>query len=136
MALCRNFPLNLTKGFYFPGSQYPRLLSEKLHSVNNLLDNIPNMETLYFARLIDFSPLTSRNSLVFETEDECRVRLYTYKNFDERKGIDKNAVGRIILFSTLLSTRTSSPSDIDARALPWGAYSLLPVKYEKFLPNR
>ncbi|WP_462165477.1 hypothetical protein [Pseudoalteromonas sp. GB43] len=61
MALCMNFPANLSRGFYFPNSQYPMLLSDQLYSTSKLTDDLPKKETLFFGKIIGFRELSARN---------------------------------------------------------------------------
>lgn len=131
MAFCKDFPKNLKRGFYFPNSQYAMLLSDQLYSTLKIKNDLPKKETLFFGKVTFFSRLKYRNVLTIKS-GEYEFKIYTDPNFDERKAIDYTAIGRYILFSAILYWE-SQDSVVACKVLKWGAYSLLPTKYEKFL---
>ena len=132
MAVCRHFPLNLRKGFYFPNSQYPMMLSDQLYSADSLADPLPSKETIFFGQIEAYSRLMYRNVIYIKSKSKHEVKIYTVPEYDERKGIDGEAKGRYMLFSA--NVYNEGGVDIVAcKVLKWGAYSLLPKKYEKYL---
>jgi hypothetical protein len=135
MALCRNFPENLIKGFYFPGSQYPQLLSDKLFNVKSIKADIPSSEALYFGKISGFRGLNKRNVIEIECSNSVLLKIYTHKGYDLRKNIDSKCIGRFILFSATLYWENQDYI-LATKINDWGCYSLLPQKYEKFLPTK
>jgi hypothetical protein len=134
MALCKEFPKNLKKGFFFPNSQLPMLLSDQLYSVSSISNELPERETLFFGKIIGYRRLSRRNVIMLSTNGIEEIKIYTDPDFDKRKRIDRDSVGRYVLFSAKLYWE--STGDIVAcKVLRWGAYSLLPEKYNKFLPG-
>jgi hypothetical protein len=132
MAVCREFPLNLRKGFYFPNSPYPMMLSDQLYSANSLSATLPQKETLFFGEIEAYGRLTYRNVIYLKSTNKVEVKIYTKPDYDERKGISGEAKSRFLLFSANLYNE-GSEDIVACKVLKWGAYSLLPKKYEKYL---
>ena len=131
MAFCKDFPQNLKKGFYFPNSQYSMLLSDQLYSSLKIKDNLPKRETLFFGKIVSFRRLNYRNVLTIKSGvDEFKI--YTNPGFDERKRVDNTARGRYLLFAARPYWELEG-SIAACKVLQWGAYSLLPTKYDKYL---
>ncbi|MBV7300196.1 hypothetical protein [Enterovibrio paralichthyis] len=130
MALCKDFPDNLTKGFYFPNSQYPMLLSDQLYSTNKITDVLPRKETLFFGKIREYRKLSYRHVVELESGGNI-FKLYTNPELDKRKRLDATCVGRYLIFSTLpyFEGKNIPAAKIDL----WGAYSVLPRKYDKFI---
>lgn len=130
MALCTNFPENLKRGFFFPNSQYPMLLSDQLYSTKKLTKDLPKKEALFFGKIIKFSHLNHRNVIEVESSNRA-LKVYSNKSFDLRKHISFSSRGRYLLFSAkiYLEGDTIFACKLDN----WGAYSLLPKKYEKYI---
>jgi hypothetical protein len=131
MALCKDFPKNLKRGFYFPNSQYAMLLSDQLYSTLKVNEELTKKETLFFGKVVSFSRLSYRNVLTIKS-GKYEFKVYTKPEFDERKPIDCTALGRYLLFSATLYWE-SQDSVVACKVLKWGAYSLLPAKYDKYL---
>lgn len=131
MALCKDFPNNLCKGFYFPNSQYPMLLSDQLYPTIKISDDLPNKETLFFGVITEYRRLNFRHVVEVRSGDYT-LKLYTKPEHDERKKLDATSVGRYILFSTKLSWETQH-SVASAKLNDWGAYSVLPRKYDSII---
>lgn len=132
MALCRDFPENLKKGYFFPNSTFPMLLSDQIYSIEAISNELPTNETLFFGKITACGSLTYRNYITLQTE-KLRVNIYTNRSFDERKKININAVGRYIMFWAKIEM--NSEYDFACKNLKWGAYSLLPEKYNKYLDS-
>ncbi|MBH0077472.1 hypothetical protein I6F48_18295 [Pseudoalteromonas sp. SWYJ118] len=130
MALCTNFPENLKRGFFFPNSQYPMLLSDQLYSTKKLTKDLPNKEALFFGKIIKFSHLSYRNVIEVESSNGT-LKIYSDKSFDLRKHISFSSKGSYLLFSAkiYLEGGTVFACKLDF----WGAYALLPKKYEKYI---
>lgn len=134
MALCREFPENLRKGYFFPNATLPMLLSDQLYSVDAIRSKLPANETLFFGKITKYGRLTYRNVITLTAKNLSEVKIYTEPSFDERKKIDGSAIGRYMLFSAKMYWE--SQDDVAAcKVIKWGAYSLLPEKYNKFLPG-
>ncbi|GAA78055.1 MULTISPECIES: hypothetical protein [unclassified Pseudoalteromonas] len=131
MALCKDFPQNLKRGFYFPNSQYVMLLSDQLYSTLKVQKELPKKETLFFGKITSFNRLSHRNVLKIKSGD-YEFKIYSEPSYDERKSIDNTSIGRYILFSATLYWEADK-SVVACKVLKWGAYSLLPTKYEQFL---
>ncbi|EKO3483264.1 hypothetical protein M0358_003377 [Vibrio fluvialis] len=131
MALTRNFPDNLRKGFFFPNSQYAMLLSDQLYPSVKLDSKLPSKETLFFGKISNYGRLTFRNFIEINT-GKYILKIYTYPEYDERKKIDFTSIGRYILFSATLNWEVNN-SIIQCKNLDWGAYSLLPREYDEYL---
>lgn len=134
MAVCREFPKNLKRGFYFPNSQQPMMLSDQLYSVTSVRNTLPTKETLFFGKIDAYYRITYRNVIHLITESGVEFKIYTDPKYDERKRIDDSSVGRYLLFSASLYWE-SEGGIVACKVLKWGAYSLLPEKYEKYLPG-
>lgn len=133
-SICRNFPLNLVRGFYFPNSRYPMLLSDQLYSVERLTSDLPENETLFFGKIVGYRRLTYRNIIYLKHSDFPEIKIYTKPDFDERKRIDIDLKNRYLIFSGLMYWE-SVESIPACKVLAWGAYSILPEEYEKYLPE-
>lgn len=131
MAVCKDFPKNLKRGFYFPNSQYAMLLSDQLYSTLKISDALPKKETLFFGKITSFNRLTHRNVITIKS-GKYSFKIYTSPDFDKRKVIDNTALGRNLLFSASLYWE-SQESIVACKVLKWGAYSLLPAKHDKYL---
>lgn len=131
MALCKDFPSNLSKGFYFPNSRYPMLLSDQLYPTIKISDELPSKETLFFGVIIEYRHLNFRH-VVEVRSGKFKFKLYTKPEHDERKNLNATSVGRYILFST--KPYWESKQNIVASKLDdWGAYSILPRKYDSII---
>jgi hypothetical protein len=130
MALCTNFPENLKRGFFFPNSQYPMLLSDQLYSTKKLTEDIPKKETLFFGKIIGFRQISKRNVIEIESSEGV-LKIYSDKTFDSRKHISTSSIGSYLLFSAeiYLERGVFFACKLDF----WGAYALLPKKYEKYI---
>lgn len=130
MALCKNFPLNLAKGFYFPNSQYPMLLSDQLYPLQHIGEELPKKETLFFGKIKDYTKLTHRDMIEL-TAGIYTFRVYTYPRHNERKQLDATSIGRYLLFSA--TPYWENPNNIASVKIDhWGAFSLLPKKYDSY----
>ncbi|WP_445657911.1 hypothetical protein [Achromobacter sp. NCFB-sbj8-Ac1-l] len=133
LALCRNFDKNLSRAFFFPDSQYVMRLTDKLFDISRLAENIPKEPYLYFGRVSSFSRLDRRNKITLASDDGVQVRLYTWPTNDEKKHLDQRAVGRVLVFfGNVYEENGGTPA---YKLNKWGAYSLLPEKYEHCLPD-
>jgi hypothetical protein len=133
LAICRNFDKNIHRAFYFPDSQYALHLRSILYDVTRLIDNeIPARGNLYFGKIVEFSKLSHRNIIYLKVENFTELKIYTYPRFDDRKKIDSNSLGRVLLFYGILSDEAEGVPRCMTKT--WGQYSLLPIQYEKFLP--
>jgi hypothetical protein len=117
MAVCKEFPKNLRRGFYFPNSQFPMLLSDQLYSVENISDILPSKETLFFGEIKEYRRLDYRNIIFLKTELVDKFKIYTEPSFDKRKRIDEKSTGRYILFSAKLYKEKSK---VACKVLKWG----------------
>lgn len=129
-SLCRNFPQNLTRYYYFPTSQAPVMLKDLLAPALKANEDYLEKPLLYYGKIKNVIRLNYRNILKIECDKFGRINLFTYPEFDKRKHIDKSAIGRILLFHCSLDMVQEQPrSMIDN----WGQYALLPNNYERFL---
>lgn len=133
LALCRNFDKNLSRAFFFPDSQYVTRLEDKLFDMARLVDHIPEESYLYFGRISSYSRLNSRNKITLVSDDGTQLRLYTWPENDEKKHLDQRAAGRVLIFfGKIYKENGRIPA---CKVNNWGAYSLLPQKYEHCLPD-
>ncbi|WP_373989916.1 hypothetical protein [Duganella sp. BuS-21] len=133
LAICRNFDKNIHRAFYFPDSQYALHLRSILYDVTRLIDSeLPERGNLYFGKIVGFSRLSHRNIIYLKVENFPELKIYTYPRFDERKKIDSESVGRVLLFYGIVSDKGEGVPR--CMTTTWGQYSLLPKQYEKFLP--
>ena len=129
-ALCRDFDKNLHKGYHFPGSKFPMLLSDILFDSARITEETDKKERLFFGKIVSYRRLSQRNIVYVENDKFGEFKIYTWPRFDERKHIDGKSEGRYILFHSTLSWEGSIPRCFVDN---WGQYSLLPQKYEKYL---
>lgn len=134
MALCRDFPKNLKKGFFFPNAKLPMLLSDQLYSINAIRTELPKQETLFFGKIVSYDRLTYRNVITLSADGIGEVKIYTEPSFDERKKINGGSINRYLLFSAEMYWESQN-SIAACKVIKWGAYSLLPEKYNRFLPG-
>ncbi|MFA8389148.1 hypothetical protein ACEPUD_03380 [Burkholderia ubonensis] len=133
LAICRNFDKNLTRAFFFPDSQYSMLLVDKLFDINLLDDEPPSQSHLFYGRIRDVSRLTRRDKLTLESDEGIEVKVYTWPIHNDRKKLSKSSAGRILLFYG--SLYKEGDGILACKVNDWGAYGLLPEKYEHFLPD-
>ncbi|OUL56620.1 hypothetical protein [Pseudoalteromonas ulvae] len=127
-ALCRDFDKNLHRGYHFPGSKFPMLLSDMLFDTDRITEDTDKKKRLFFGKIVDYRSLSKRNIVYIESEEFGEFKIYTWPRFDERKHIDGKSKGRYILFHSSLAWEGSIPRCFVDN---WGQYSLLPKKYEK-----
>lgn len=132
MALCKEFPKNLRRGFYFPNSQFPMMLSDQLHSVERIKNSLPSNETLFFGKIKNYDRLDYRNMIFLQVKSLHKFKIYTDPLFDIRKRISEKSIGRYIIFSAKIYWENEN-SIVACKVLKWGAYSLLPSKYDKYM---
>lgn len=133
LALCRNFDKNLSRAFFFPDSQYVTRLTDKLFDIASLSGNVPKGSYLYFGRISSFSTLNRRNKIMITSDDGVQVKLYTWPQNDEKKHLNIRAIGRVLIFFG--AVYKESEGILASKIDKWGAYSLLPEKYEHYLPD-
>ncbi|MBN3503699.1 hypothetical protein [Burkholderia cenocepacia] len=133
LAICRNFDKNLARAFFFPDSQYSMLLVDKLYDINLLDDGPPSQSHLFYGRIRSVSRLTKRDKLTLESDEGIELKVYTWPTHNDRKKLSKSSIGRILLFYG--SLYKESDGILACKINDWGAYSLLPEKYESLLPD-
>lgn len=137
-TLCKDFDKNLHRGYHFPGSQYPMLLSALLFDTERVTTNLildtfkksHNPSRLFFGKIVKYGSLTNVNVIHLENKIFGYFKIYTKEKFDRRKYIGSGSVGRYILFYSELEWRAEMPQ---CRIYSWGRYSLIPKKHEKYL---
>ncbi|MEN2473590.1 hypothetical protein [Burkholderia sp. GS2Y] len=133
LAICRNFDRNLARGFFFPDSQYATLLVDKLFDIALLTDEPPPNAHLFYGRVRSVSRLNRRAKLTLESDEGIQVKVYTWPEHNDRKKISTSAIGRMLLFYADLYKERDGV--LACKIDSWGAYSLLPEKYEHCLPD-
>lgn len=129
-ALCKDFDKNLHRGYHFPDSKYPMLLSDLLFDTDRITVDTDKRKRLFFGKIVGYRRLSKRNIIYIESKEFGEFKIYTWPAFDERKHIDGKSAGRYLLFHSSLAWEGSIPRCfVDS----WGQYSLLPKKYEKYL---
>ncbi|MBZ9612330.1 hypothetical protein [Rheinheimera maricola] len=129
-ALCRDFDKNLHRGYHFPDSAFPMLLSDMLFDTDRITADTDGKKRLFFGKVVGYRRLAKRNIIYIKNGSFGEFKIYTWPKFDERKHINAESVGRYILFHSSLAWEGSIPRCfVDS----WGQYSLLPQKYEKHL---
>ncbi|SIS42036.1 MAG: hypothetical protein C9355_06045 [Thalassolituus maritimus] len=129
-ALCKEFDKNLHKGYHLPDSQFPMLLSDMLFNINRITENTDSKNRLFFGKISGYKKLNKRNIIYIKIEGFNEFKLYSWPEFDKRKHINTNSIGRHILFHSSLEWEGNIPRCF---VNSWGQYSLLPQKYEKLL---
>lgn len=132
LAICRNFDDNLYRAYFFPDSQYPAFLYDKLFDVNRLSADLPLAEHLFFGKITRYSRLSHRNVIYMESVNFPEVKIYTWPEHDKRKHIGNDSIGRMILVHCKFETEGGD--SLRCKIHAWGQYSLLPERYEKYLP--
>lgn len=133
LAICRNFDKNLTRGFFFPDSQYASRLIDRLYDIALISESLPERSQLFFGRIRGVQRLSKRDKFTLISDEDKEVKVYTWPSDNDRKRILGRAEGRILLFFG--KVYHESGSVIACKIDDWGAYSLLPEKYERFLPD-
>jgi hypothetical protein len=129
-ALCWGFNKNLHRGYYFPNSKFPMLLSDMLFDSQRVKKDMNNFTQLFFGKIVDYRCLDKRNIIYVENEEFGKFKIYSWPNYDERKHISGTSKGRHILFHSTLEWENKIPRCFVNN---WGQYSLLPIKHEKHL---
>ena len=129
-ALCRDFNKNLHRGYHFPDSMFPMLLSDMLFDTDRITKKTDKKKRLFFGKIVSYRRLSKRNIIYIESKEFDEFKIYTWPRFDERKHIDGKSVGRYVLFHSSLAWEGTNPRCFVDN---WGQYSLLPKKYEKYL---
>ncbi|MGX9732312.1 hypothetical protein ACWYXO_17030 [Janthinobacterium aestuarii] len=133
LAICRNFDKNIHRAFYFPDSQYALHLRTALYDVNRLISgSLPEKGNLYFGRIVGYRCLSKRNIIYLKVANFPEMKIYTHPDYDERKKIGNESLGRILLLYGILNEKDEGVPRCKTDS--WGQYSLLPVQYEKYLP--
>jgi hypothetical protein len=131
-TVCKEFHKNIHRGYHFPGSKYPALLSDILFDTDRIDRDTNEKERLFFGKIVGYGKLKYRNVIRIQNDKFGIYKIYTWPHLDERKHISSKSDGRYILFHSSLGWEGDTPkSFIDH----WGQYSLLPEKYEKYLLN-
>lgn len=129
-SLCKNLPFNLTRYYYFKNSESPVMLKDALVSSLKAKSEDFTAEYLYYGKIKNVIELHARNIIKIENTENHRINLFTYPEFDERRQIDKNSIGRTLLFHGQIDYYGGDPRIMLNR---WGQYALLPSKYDRFL---
>ena len=122
-ALCRGFDKNLHRGYHFPDSKFPMLLSDMLFDTDRITEDTDKKKRLFFGKIVGYRRLSSRNIIYIENEEFGEFKIYTWPRFDKRKHIDGKSEGRYVLFHSSLSWDGGIPRCFVDN---WGQYSLLP----------
>lgn len=132
-ALCRDFDKNLLRGYHFPGNQYALLLRDQLFNIEHVDQSSTKGEAIFFGRVTEYRTLDARNIIYVRNRYFRHMKMYTWPEFDERKNISSESVGRVVVFVAQLEWGAESVPRCFMNS--WGKYSLLPEKYEKLLPR-
>lgn len=133
LAICRNFDKNLNRAFFFPDSQYPVRLTDKLFDIALVNDEPPTQSHLFFGRIRTLSHLSFRDKFTLVSDEGVQVKMYAWPTHNDRKHITRTAEGRVLLFYGELYRENDGI--LACKVDDWGAYSLLPEKYEHCLPD-
>lgn len=129
-SLCRNFPENLARYYYFPNSQSPVLLQDALvAAIKATTENI-DAPYLYYGVVRNVIALRYRNIIKIDNEEFGRINLFTHKEHDEKRNISKSVIGRTLLFHGHIEIVGGQPRIMIEE---WGQYALLPSPYERIL---
>lgn len=131
-VVCRNFDENLHRGYCFPNTKFPMLLSEMLFDVDSIKKSTDKNGRLFFGKIVKYRELDTRNIIQIEIKDFSKFKVYTNPEYDKQKHIDNSSVGRYILFYSTLEWEQNEKVP-RCFVYSWGQYSLLPTKYEKYL---
>ncbi|WP_368647549.1 hypothetical protein [Castellaniella ginsengisoli] len=133
-GICRNFDRNLYKYYVMPGSQAAILLQLLLTDIRTVTGEDPTPR-LYWGEVKSSSAMGGNPHNLRMTELYCNkgvkdFNIKAIREDQERKGIDDQSVGRIILF---WGSITESGIGLCLNRPDWGEYSLLPRAYEALI---
>lgn len=129
-SLCKNFPLNISKYYYFPNSQSPIMLRDAINSASKTKIEDCDSDYLYYGRIMNVIPLDARNLIKIENKEYGSIHLYTMPEHDKKRRISKDSIGKTIMFHSQIIPNERGPR---AMILKWGQYALLPSKYDRFM---
>ncbi|MGX9559466.1 hypothetical protein [Pseudomonas sp. CFBP 5750] len=136
-GLSRNFDKNYHKYYFLPGAQYAQLLSDALTDAS-MVEGVNEAPKLYYGRIVkSFAMGEGKPWNMQMTEVEYRSAS-GYKDFylkmsvrdSIEHGIDKNAVGRVLL---MYGSVVENGIGLALTDLGWGEFALLPAKYDAVL---
>lgn len=106
---------------------------DRLYDIALISESLPERSQLFFGRIRGVQRLSKRDKFTLISDEDKEVKVYTWPSDNDRKRILGRAEGRILLFFG--KVYHESGSVIACKIDDWGAYSLLPEKYERFLPD-
>lgn len=134
-GVCNKFDENIVRYFYMPNGQHAIQLQDLLKNIENVTgeDDSPK---IYYGRIIHSrnAGKTPKNirmtKLRFKSRDFADFFLKIPDELQREKGIDDNAVGRVVL---VYGTVTTSGAGLCIKDVGWGEFALLPRQYESLL---
>jgi len=137
-SLCRRFDENLYRYYVLPGSSEAVRLVDALTNVADVTEPT-SAPSLYFGEIVaTFNAGKSpKPTNIRMTQLRCNAGIADFylkvkDQLQAEKGITDQAVGRYVLFWGKISV---SGIGLSADHLGWGEFSLLPQKYEAYLPQ-
>lgn len=134
-GICNKFDENLVRYFFMPGGQHAIQLQDLLRNVEDVTGT-DGISRIYYGRIVRLfstgrSPRATRMTrLEFESEEFADFSLKVSDELQREKGIDDNAVGRVVL---VYGNVTTNGIGLCIGGVGWGEFALLPSKYERLL---
>lgn len=134
-GICREFKVNLSKYYVFPGMTYALRLDSLLHDIENItvIDGSPK---LYFGIVLNSSVMGKgldnniRMTMIRCNEKVKDFTIKTYEGMSKERGLMDNSSERVIL---TYGRVTISGVGLCIENVNWGEFDLLPEKYKKCL---
>lgn len=134
-GICNKFDENLERYFVMPGKQYAIHLQDLIKNIEEATDE-DEVPKIYYGRIVHSfptgkSPKAIRMTrLKYESAEFADFTLKVSDEFQREKGIDENAIGRVVLMYGKIAT---SGVGLCIEGVGWGEFALLPTKYESLL---
>lgn len=93
----------------------------------------PTQSHLFFGRIRTLSRVNFRDKFTLVSDEDVQVKVYAWPTHNDRKHITRTSEGRVLLFYGELYRENDGI--LACKVDDWGAYSLLPEKYEHCLPD-
>ncbi len=134
-GVCNKFDENMNRYFFMPNGKHAIQLQDLLKNVENVTDE-DDLPKIYYGRIVSShnagkTPKNIRMTrLSFKSRDFADFYLKIPDELQREKGIDDNAIGRVVLIYGIVTT---SGAGLCIEDVGWGEFALLPIQYESLL---
>lgn len=125
--ICANLDGLLNSAFSLPHIKATLPLKDLLYNAKLIRHNIGDAPQLFYGKITGFHSQIFRNRTRIQTGEHRFLSLYTKDEYDRRKSIDSQCIGRYMMFFGSVQWEDNNKPFIMLD--DWGTYAVIPQKY-------